>query len=162
AARAGPPAAGRHRAARPAAGRPDRAAARSRTDRCACPCLTGARASGHRCGKAGAPARPPRAPGSKVGRITVQPVDPYRHWLPILGEAEHARHFALLAQLLGGIDREQQGFALAPVGSELVAVERDEPDVLPARDEIARPRRAQDDGRPPSRMTLPTTPTPPP
>ena len=49
----------------------------------------------------------------------------------------------MLAELVGGVNGEQSRFTLAAVGAELLAIERDEPSVLPAHDKItpARPHR---------------------
>src|SRR5262245_38855824 len=82
----------------------------------------------------------PTFPGHALegGRIQVESVGPHRRGFAVLVDPQDLRLLALLPELLGGIDREQHRLALAEVGPEFLAVERDEPDVLLAYDQIAR------------------------
>src|SRR5262249_34291824 len=63
----------------------------------------------------------------ELGRIRILSVDPGRLLLAALVEAKHLGLLALLAELLGGVNCEQHGLALAVVGSVFLAVELDVP-----------------------------------
>ena len=55
----------------------------------------------------------------------------------------------VLAEQVGGIDREQDRLALALIGSEFLTFECDEQGILPLPDEVAGARARRDEGRQP-------------
>jgi hypothetical protein len=61
---------------------------------------------------------------------------------PVITHQQHLRLFALFAELLGGINREQHRFPLGRVWAVLFAIEVNEPEVLLT---VACTRTARDD-----------------
>jgi hypothetical protein len=61
--------------------------------------------------------------------VTALPVGPHRDGVPVSTLQQHLRLFALFAELLGGIDREQHRFSLGLVRPVFFAGEFNEPEI---------------------------------
>jgi hypothetical protein len=80
--------------------------------------------------------------------ITIRTKSPGRNGIAGRIHHNHLGILALPTKLLGGVNREQRGDALAAVGAEFIAVECDEPGAFPARNQITNTRRDRHKGRP--------------
>jgi hypothetical protein len=69
--------------------------------------------------------------------VRVLAVGPHREGLPIGTLQQHLRPFALFAELLGGVNREQHCFPFGLVRPVLFFIELNEPEIFLTYDEVA-------------------------